>query len=376
MNSFLDRLKKLFDDDRFSKVKAFFVKYRNYLCVCGLFVIMLPILYFFTGEDAIAARLARINSKTVTGEEYVPDKEFEVNAYPEINELITKYFTAHVNADFATLESIAAPLSEMEESYIATMSQYYESYNNITCYTKHGLSRDSYIVTVCFDVKFYDIETMAPSMVNFYVQTNADGRLYINNLYSDFNMRYNEQKVNKDVYTALRKYLTQEDYLELYYDVEESYAALIKEESEIFQMVKRTIPLVRQQWEEVVFYAQNDSTEDTSVAEGTENTEGTEIIEGTEETESSEVTETTESEATEEPESEEEAPPVVKVRALGQVNIRLTASAPEDGSNIYRVSEDGEVFEKIGEVGDWIKIRVDGNVEAYIRADFIEIVTE
>jgi hypothetical protein len=102
---------------------------------------------------------------------------------------------------------------------------------------------------------------MAPSMVLFYVQTNQDGALYINNLYSDFNMKYSENQVNNDVYTALRKYTTQSDYLELYNEVETAFSALIKENKDIYQLTKRIIPSVRQDWEDSVFYAP--SSEDT-----------------------------------------------------------------------------------------------------------------
>ena len=65
------------------------------------------------------------------------------------------------------------------------MSQFYEEYQNIKCYTKHGLSKDSFIVSACFDIKFTNQEVTAPSMVLFYVQTDENGKLYINNLYSD-----------------------------------------------------------------------------------------------------------------------------------------------------------------------------------------------
>ena len=268
MNNLLNKFKELLANDKVAKVKNFALKYKNYIGVCVLFIVMVLVLYFATGEDAIAKRLDRINNKTVSGEDYVPDKEFAVDAYPELNDLINTYFDAYVNADFEVLEGLATPVSDMEKSYITVMSQYYESYENVVCYSKHGLSKNSYIVSACFDIKFKDQETMAPSMVLFYVQTNADGGLYINNLYSDFNMKYSETPVNSDVYTALRKYTTQADYLELYNKVEKAFASLIKENNEIYQLTKRTIPSVRQEWEDTVFYAP--SPEDTEDETGTE----------------------------------------------------------------------------------------------------------
>ena len=184
---------------------------KRYFGVAGLFIVMILVLVFFTGESFNAKRIAKLNSRTVSGEDYVPEAEFEINAYPEINDLISEYFTAYVKADIETLDKLAKPVSEMEKSYITMLSQFYEEYQNITCYTKHGLSKDSYIVSACFDIKFTGQEMTAPSMVLFYVQTDKNGGLYINNLYSDFNMKYAEVEIDKDVYTALRKYTTQAD---------------------------------------------------------------------------------------------------------------------------------------------------------------------
>lgn len=371
MNSLFDRLKKILSDERFSKVKDFFDKYKNYVCVCGLFVAMLLILYFFTGEDAIADRIAKLNNKTVSGEDYVPDKEFEVDEYSEINELFATYFSAYANADFTTLEAIATPITDMEKSYISLMSQYYESFQNITCYTKHGLSNNSYIVTVCSDTKFYEQEVMAPGMLTFYVQTNEEGNLYINNLYSNFNMNYKELEVNKDVYTAFRKYATQDDYLKICNDIEESFNALIKENKDIFQIVKRTIPLVRQEWEDAVYYAEETMTEESQQPNSTEVGEPTEIPPA--EAPSTETSQTPE--VPPESESEEPVPTVEKVRAKGAVNIRMSTDT-SSSDNIIRKSEDGEVFVKLGEENGWIKIQVDDETVGYISAEYAETVTE
>ncbi len=370
MKEFLDKVKDVLGNIS-EKIKPFCGKvfelakeHKRYLGVVALFVVMIVVLVFFTGDAFNAKRIARLNSKTVSGEDYVPDAEFEVNAYPAVNSLIQQYFTAYVNADFAALEKLATPVSEMEKSYITTMSQFYEEYKNITCYTKHGLSQDSYIVTVCFDIKFVGQEVTAPSMLLFYVQTDPNGLLYINNLYSDFNMQYSEVDINQDVFTALRKYTTQDDYLALYNQVETAYNQLIKDNNDIYQLTKRTIPGTRQMWEDSVYYVQ--STEDV---EGTETTESTEVTEPTEEPET-EVTEPTE-------EPEPVADKVKIVNVATNVNIRKEADG--DSEDIGD-AHNGDVYEKLGEESDgthvWIKIQFDGDKVGFVRSDFTEAVTE
>lgn len=382
MKDFLDKVKKIFGEKiapackQFgAKVLPFIVANKRYFVTAGLFVCLVIVLVFFTGESFNSKRMAKINSKEVSGEEYEPDAEFEVDAYPEVNKLISDYFTAYVNADFATLEKLASPISEMEKSYITTMSQFYEEYRNIKCYTKHGLSKDSYIVSACFDIKFTGHDLTAPSMVLFYVQTAEDGSVYINNLYSDFNMYYSETPISKDVYTALIKYTTQDDYIEIYSQIEKAFNDLIKENTDVYQLTKRTIPGVRQQWEDSVYYVEQEETETTEATTPESEPESTPESEP-ESTPESEPETTPESEPESEPEQENQ---VDKVKCLkNDVNVRKEASP--SGSRLGKANK-GNEYVKLGveedENGDeWVKIQFTDDEVGYIKGDFMEDVTE
>lgn len=381
MKDILDKIKKVYEEKVLPKVKVIgekikpivdkiigFVKeHSRYFALGGLFVVLVLILLFFTGEDFNKKRIAKINSIEVSGEKYVPEKNFKVDAYPEVNQLIKEYFDAYVVADFTRLDNIVMPLSDMEKSYITMMSQFYEEYQNITCYTKRGLSKDSYIVSACFDIKFINQDTTAPSMLLFYVQTNKDGKLYINNLYSDFNMKYSEQKIDKNVYAALRKYTTQDDYLELYNQIEEDYNQLIKQNNEIYQLTRRFIPGVRQNWEDTVYYV-----EPVETPEETENSEAPAPSETPSETPAPQP-ETT-------PQPETPAPVIEKVKVSSNMNVRVRSGS---GTSFSKVGDayNGDVFVKLGEeTGSdgktWIKIQYKESVVGYIRSDFVVAVTE
>ena len=116
-------------------------------------------------------------------------QEFEVDAYEDVNTLINQYYTAYAAGDTDTLQTIATPLSENEKSYISVFSQYVDAYQNIKCYTKQGLDASSYLVSVYVEVKFKDVDTVAPGLDFFYVRTNDDGSVYIDNLYSQYNLK-------------------------------------------------------------------------------------------------------------------------------------------------------------------------------------------
>ena len=64
--------------------------------------------------------------------------EYEVDAHPEVKELISTYYSAYATGDIDKLESITQSLSDMEKSYIKMLGEHVESYSDVTCYTKES----------------------------------------------------------------------------------------------------------------------------------------------------------------------------------------------------------------------------------------------
>ena len=62
--------------------------------------------------------------------------EYEVDAQPEVKELISTYYNSYAAGDIDKLVSITQFLSDMEKSYIQMMNEHVESYSDVTCYTK------------------------------------------------------------------------------------------------------------------------------------------------------------------------------------------------------------------------------------------------
>lgn len=59
------------------KVVPFVKEKKRYFGVAGLFVALVVVLVFFAGPEFNADRIAKENSKEVSGEDYIPDAEFE-----------------------------------------------------------------------------------------------------------------------------------------------------------------------------------------------------------------------------------------------------------------------------------------------------------
>ena len=92
-------------------------------------------------------------------EDYViTDEAMQMDAFPEVNDLMRKYYDAAAAGDVATIESIKSSVDEKEKIIIEKKSEYIESYPTVTCYTKSGPVADSYMVFAYYEVKLVDYE--------------------------------------------------------------------------------------------------------------------------------------------------------------------------------------------------------------------------
>ena len=110
-----------------------------------------------------------------------PANDLVQDMYPTVNALVEAYFEAKADGDLEALRETVSVLEAEEADSVTKMAEHIESYNNITCYSKNGPVEGSYVVYVCYDIKFVNVETVAPSMTLLYVCTAADGSLYVNN---------------------------------------------------------------------------------------------------------------------------------------------------------------------------------------------------
>lgn len=109
--------------------------------------------------------------------------------YPEITQLMRRYFQARLSRDMETLKQIMNPIEGISEEQldyeingVAGVDDFrkIDDFLNITCYTKPGLLADTYVVWVYYEIKFANAQTPAPSLNKMYVCTDDTG-VYIYN---------------------------------------------------------------------------------------------------------------------------------------------------------------------------------------------------
>ena len=121
----------------------------------------------------------------------------EKNAYPEVNTLINSFYEAWGQKDIEKMKQLTDNLDAADEAKVSN-STYIESYNDITVYTKPGLTEDSYVVYASYQLKFTDINTEAPGLSQLYVIKNEDGSYIIHNDNTDEKINEYLQEVTQD----------------------------------------------------------------------------------------------------------------------------------------------------------------------------------
>lgn len=341
-----DKLKQM----KIEKAFGFVKEHVRYFVAGGLFIIMAVVLANCAGEKE-AGGSQDAQSGNVVAEEY------QVDANEDINNLITQYYTAYAAGDMTTLTGIASPVSANEQSYITMFSQYVEAYQNITCYTKSGLDADSYLVSVEMEIKFAGVDTPAPGLDFFYVRTTENGALYIDNLYSQYNLSNQENALDTSIQNLIYGFENEEDFVELQNDVQARYDAAVAADENLSAMIYTTIPTAIDTW---VTQVAMQNTQETPEADGTDvSSEPTEVTgEPVEEPDAAEETE--EDTPTEETATE-------TYYTTDKVNVR--AEAGTNGEKIGSL-EKGTAIGVIDIADDWAHVNY-GGYDGYIKLEYL-----
>lgn len=185
-------------------MKNFLLVNYKYIVLAVLFIALIIVLVTLMSGKSGEKKKDKETGKTKLTTQI--SDTLEVDLYPEVNALVTKYLSAWAASDVNMLETMVSPFNaEAEKSEIALNKDYIESMNNIKCYTKPGPVKDSYIVYAYYEMKFKGVATLAPGLVNLFVFPTEDKGYYIwdykdyivsgsdvNTLLSDVNTKYDE----------------------------------------------------------------------------------------------------------------------------------------------------------------------------------------
>ena len=361
------------------QLKDFIIKYKRYIGAAVIFVVLVLILVNCTGpkngnSDTQAG--TEINETQAT--EYQLEGKLKKDADPELVELIKNYYTAYAAGDMESLEPLAQPLSDNEKSYIGTFSDYYESFDNIVCYSMPGATDDSYLVSVCYDLKFYEVDTPAPGMDFFYVERDGKGNLYINNVYSSYNFNFLDEELDANLYSLILNYEKSDDVVALQQQVQAKYDEAVASDEKLANMVGGTLRSAMTKWRDSVAATQDteDATDVTpATTEETQKTENTESKDDSKK-DSKDNTESKDDSKKDDKKADDNKSDDSK-KESGTVKTkdicRVRAKASTDSEMIGTVNK-GVKLKKIGTEGDWTKVKFQGQT-GYIKTEFLKKVS-
>lgn len=375
------------------KMREFCQKYRRYIATAVLLIliVLIVVLVVFVSREDGSEDTQKIPDSTqqetqpeddLAGD--TSDEKLQKDADEELVTLINSYYTAYAAADLTSIEMLAAPITDNEKSFITTVAAFYEAYQNIACYSMKATD-SAYFVSVCYDLKFYDIDTPAPGMDFFYVERDGEGKLYINNVYANYNFSFMEQEYDSEIYKSIRDYEQLSEVALLQQEVQIRYDEAMKSDEKLADMVSTTLHDAITQWRAGVA----DNTPSTEPADGTEDStqpEETETADTQTDTPEPDSTANTDTESKPEDNnvadnSTDDSKPedsntgadnsgngTWQVRTKDVCNIRAAASS--DAELIGQIGE-GAQLTAVGTDGNWTKIRFSGGT-GYIRSDLLE----
>ncbi|HCD42320.1 MAG TPA: hypothetical protein DEQ64_01010 [Lachnoclostridium sp.] len=142
-----------------------------------------------TGNDPAHVSSEAVDSSASEAESTPSDSAkveitLQEEAIPAIHDLMEAYFKARKTCDIEALSKVYGNTysEEVLREQRARMEEevkFYQSFENLVCYTVPGVDEGEYLVYARFDIKFRQAETLAPSLVVCYVKTAADGSYYL-----------------------------------------------------------------------------------------------------------------------------------------------------------------------------------------------------
>jgi len=310
-------------------IKEFIIDHYQYFAVGVLFVVLVVVLVVFSirRKDSDKSKEAAATEKTEDtdslGTEPIPVPEsvkLEQNAYEDINSFFNEYYDAVAEGDTDKMAEMGNTLDEEDKAKIQVKAGYTEDYENMSCYTKPGPESNSYIVFVYYEIKYKNIDSLAPGLSTFYLCTNADGSYYLKDIGSlPQNM--------KDYITEIAN---QSDVQNLLAEVDKLYATNTESDPTLAAFMDSL------------------QTKSESAAAKVRDSGGT----------AEEVAE----------ENATDNGAEVRVKTTDAVRIRSGATTEED--NVIGQAAAGDTFVRVSEDGEWSKIKYkDG--EAYIKSEFL-----
>ena len=264
-------------------------------------------------------------------------QEIVLTENTDLRPLMCTYYNAYALGDVETIKGITNYLDETEEIRMKAMSEYVESYPELTVFSKPGPIEGSYLAYVYYKMTVKNFDDAMSGMETFYVCTKEDGTLYLN-----------QGEVSDEELEYIREVNAMDDVVELYNRATVECNDTFLNNADLFYYVQEIMKDVQKTTGETLAAQMSSETESTEAGgEGT-TPEGEEPV----------ATETPAEQGT------------VYAKATTTVNVRVSDSEQADRVGKVAGGTKVEVLEQ--QVNGWSKIKADG-MEGYIKSEYLQL---
>lgn len=169
-----------------------------------LFVFLVVVFLFYFMKD-----LPFFNKDKEASNTDVAEVTYEVNAYPEINMLITEFLSHIVSGNEDGLRTLVLDPNASMEQYM-NRALYITEFSNINCYTLPGYSEKDTIVYVTYNITIPEVESKPIDIQQFYV------------INTDYGYRIDNTTPSVEVATYINEQNLTESVQELYQSIKNS----------------------------------------------------------------------------------------------------------------------------------------------------------
>jgi len=169
-----------------------------------LFVFLVVVFLFYFMKD-----LPFFNKDKEASNTDVAEVTYEVNAYPEINILITEFLSHIVSGNEDGLRTLVLDPNASMEQYM-NRALYITEFSNINCYTLPGYSEKDTIVYVTYNITIPEVESKPIDIQQFYV------------INTDYGYRIDNTTPSVEVATYINEQNLTESVQELYESIKNS----------------------------------------------------------------------------------------------------------------------------------------------------------
>ena len=186
--------------------------------LCFLVIVLAGVILFIKNKDAILDDLG-------WGKQTI----YEVDADPEINQLIRNYYTAYASCDQKTLQSLVVDPTQFDDmSILEKKAEIVTAYDNLKVYTIPGLNENSKVVYVLSNLSIVNVisKPLDISKPPLYVVKKEGGYLIDNttlssdvqNLFESLNQKEDIQKLMQQVKDDQQKCAAEDETFKDFYE--------------------------------------------------------------------------------------------------------------------------------------------------------------